>query len=657
MSFLLTTEQTIAIQRATKRGLKQLYQPEPIGLLEWAEKHFYLSKESSYVEGMFEALEWQRAILNVISHDDVRIVDWIKSARVGASKIELAAAFYFLEHRQRNVGFYHPNDEEAKEFSKGDIDPALRDCNVMHNIFPWLGKKSPKNTEKYKEFLGATLRNRGGKAAGNYRRISLDVVIYEELEAFDKDIEKEGDPITLADKRIEGSLFPKSLRFTTPSLEHGSLIGREVKRANYFFKYEVPCPHCNELQELKWGEKGGDYGMVWDKDRPETVKYQCEHCHCLIDNSQLPWMNAHGQWIDRDKGVTVTQDGHFFTLEGKAVPVPRHVAFHIWAAYNPLVNGGWASLVHAFIEAMQELKEKNDITLYKTFVNTTLGLTWKDEASEQLDYEILFNKRERYPTRNGQLALPREALAVYAGLDTQDDRIECAVRAFGLVDGYLNSWLIDYWVLTGNPSQPELWEMVAKKLSQSYLREDGAELPIRRACQDSGGHYTDEVHKLSRKVGATWLYPTRGAPEYGKPFINVPRVKDKVRKTYLVHIGTDTAKEALFNQIELSTKAVDNLIHGKWHWPEASFCDETYFKQLCAEEKVLVRQKGKLVAMWSSKGRRNEALDCEILAHAAFQIDKQRFGFTLENARANPSEGQPQKTSTAELAAKLNSGT
>ena len=621
-------------------------------MLEWAETNFYLSKESSYVEGMFEALEWQRAILNVISNDDVRIVDWIKSARVGASKIELAAAFYFLEHRQRNVLFYHPNDEEAKEFSKGDIDPALRDCRVMHGIFPHLGKQNSKNTEKYKEFLGATLRNRGGRAAGNYRRISADVVIYEELEAFEKDIENEGDPLTLGDKRIEGSLFPKSLRFTTPTLDSGSLIGREVKRANYFFRYELPCPHCGEFQFLKWGEKGGDYGMCWDKDQPETVRYQCEHCHALIENSALTAMNAAGQWVDRDNGAKVTAEGQFYSLSGAVLPTPRHVSFHIWAAYNPLVNGGWSALVHGFIDAMKELKEKGDNTLYKTFVNTTLGETWVDETKEQLKWETLANQRERYPTRNGALALPVNALACYAGLDTQDDRIECAVRAFGLVDGYLHTWLADYWVITGNPSQPTLWNKVAERLSQNYQREDGADLRINRACMDSGGHYTDEVHKLSVKVGATWLFPTRGAPEYGKPFINVPRIKDKVRKTYLVHIGTDTAKEYLFNQIELSTASVDNAVHGKWHWPQAEFCDDTYFQQLCAEQKVSKRSKGRQIMVWDAKNRRNEALDCEVLVHAAYFIDKQRFGFSLENQLATPDKPS-QKTNISAFAAKL----
>lgn len=38
------------------------------------------------------------------------------------------------------------------------------------------------------------------------------------LAAFDHDIEKEGSPLVLGDKRIEGSTFPKSIRGSTPKI-------------------------------------------------------------------------------------------------------------------------------------------------------------------------------------------------------------------------------------------------------------------------------------------------------------------------------------------------------------------------------------------------------------------------------------------------------
>lgn len=38
------------------RGLRPLKKPEPIRLSEWADKYFYLSAESSSIEGRWESL-------------------------------------------------------------------------------------------------------------------------------------------------------------------------------------------------------------------------------------------------------------------------------------------------------------------------------------------------------------------------------------------------------------------------------------------------------------------------------------------------------------------------------------------------------------------------------------------------------------------------
>ncbi len=37
---------------------------------------------------------------------------------------------------------------------------------------------------------------------------------------FDEDIEQEGSPTFLGDKRIEGSVWPKSIRGSTPKVRH-----------------------------------------------------------------------------------------------------------------------------------------------------------------------------------------------------------------------------------------------------------------------------------------------------------------------------------------------------------------------------------------------------------------------------------------------------
>ncbi|MGG6966641.1 UNVERIFIED_CONTAM: phage terminase large subunit family protein, partial [Pseudomonas aeruginosa] len=73
-------------------GLLSLRRDAPQTPVAWADDNFYLSSESSYQEGRWETLPYQVAMLNAMGNDEIRIVNVIKSARVGYSKMLLAAS-------------------------------------------------------------------------------------------------------------------------------------------------------------------------------------------------------------------------------------------------------------------------------------------------------------------------------------------------------------------------------------------------------------------------------------------------------------------------------------------------------------------------------------------------------------------------------------
>jgi len=124
------------IQRAIRSGLKTLEAPEPIRLSEWAAKHFYLSAESSYVEGSWEAYPFQPAIMDAFSNDDIEVVVVKKSARVGYTKMLVALIAYVAHHKRRNQAVWQPTDDDSDEFVKTELDTMLRDVKVMREVFP-----------------------------------------------------------------------------------------------------------------------------------------------------------------------------------------------------------------------------------------------------------------------------------------------------------------------------------------------------------------------------------------------------------------------------------------------------------------------------------------------------------------------------------------
>lgn len=623
----ISTAQIKGLRTAVRHGLAPMYRPAPQTPVEWADENFYLSSESSYQEGRWETLPFQVAILNSMGNDEIRTVNVIKSARVGYSKMLLAASAYQVEHKRRNILLLLPTDSAAQGFMKAHVETMIRDVPRIRVLAPWYGVKHRDNTLDTKRFSHSKqLWCLGGAAAKNYREKSVDTIIYDELAAFDPDVEKEGSPTFLGDKRIEGSTFPKSIRGSTPKTKGECQIEAAADESPHFFRLHIPCPHCRKEQDLKWGGKDCDFGLKWDPCKPGAPWYVCEHTGCVVQQHEMQEQHQKGRWIC-DKTEIWTRDGFdYYDAAGEPVPTPDSVTWHIWTIYSPFTT--WGRIVLDFYKA------KSDINRLKTFTNTTLGETWEDDQGEKVDWELLHARREVYPE------VPLLGLTLQGGMDTQDDRYEGRVYAFGVGE---ECWLIDRWILTGDPASEELRRKVGLKLQQQYTRADGVQMKVDRWCWDSGGHYTDEVYAESRKHGVMWVIPIFGANVYGKPIANFPRKRNRAR-VYATEVGTDNAKELIYSRLKNQPDAArrEEPQPGVIHFPaNDDICDEEELKQLTAETKRLKIVQGRRVYRWDAGGRRNEALDCLVYALAALRISQQRFGLDIDAlAAAKPVEAE-----------------
>ena len=186
------------------------------------------------------------------------------------------------------------NHEDIEvEMTSGSSEPTIRDIPSLLALAPWYGKKHRDNTLTMKRFSnGRGFWCLGGKAAKNYREKSVDVAGYDELAAFDEDIEQEGSPTFLGDKRIEGSVWPKSIRGSTPKVRGTCQIERAASESLHFMRFHVAWPHCGEEQYLKFGDKETPFGLKWTPDDPSSVFYLCEHNACVIRQQELDFTDA-----------------------------------------------------------------------------------------------------------------------------------------------------------------------------------------------------------------------------------------------------------------------------------------------------------------------------------------------------------------------------
>lgn len=608
----MSEQQLNNMMAVVKIALQPLVRALPMTPVEWANQNYYLPKESSYGDGEWETLPFQVAIMNCMGNDLIRTVNLIKSARVGYTKMLLGVVGYFIEHKNRNSLLFQPTDSAAEDFMKAHVEPTLRDVPCLKALSPWLGRKHRDNTLTLKRFSsGAGFWCLGGAAAKNYREKSVDVVCYDELSSFEPDVEKEGSPTLLGDKRIEGSVWPKSIRGSTPKIKDLCQIEKAANESRHFMRFHVPCPHCGEEQYLKFGDDATPYGLKWEKGKAETVYYLCEHNGCVIRQSELD--QTDGRWICENTGLW-TRDGlTFFNAEGEETAPPRTISFHIWTAYSPFTT--WVQIVYDWFDA---LKDPNGI---KTFINTTLGETWSPEVGERPDAEMLVSRREFY-----RAPVPERAVYLTVGIDSQLDRYELRVWGWGPGE---EAWLIDRIIIMGRHDDEDTLRRVDEAINRRYLRQNGTEISISRVCWDTGGIDPDIVYKRSRMHGLFRVIPVKGASTYGKPVADMPRKRNK-KGVYLTEIGTDTAKEQIYHRFTLATDTGEPCA-GAVHFPDnPDIFDLTEAQQLTAEELTETVVNGKRKLLWDKKGRRNEALDCFVYALAALRISKQRFQIDLD---------------------------
>lgn len=617
----------LSLSAAIELGLTALYKEPPMTVVEWADKHFYLSSESSYQEGRWTTAPFQVAILNAMGNDLIREVNFRKSARLGYTKMLMAFIGYLVQHKKRNVLMYCPTEGDAEGVMKRHIEGMIRDVPVVLDLAPWYGMKHRDNTLEAKCFANRKmLWCLGGKAARNYREKSPDTVIYDELSKFDEDIEGEGAPTFLGDKRLEGATFKKSIRGSTPTDSVKCQISRAAIESPHDLRFNIKAPCCGEELVLEWGGKDDPYGIKWrlnERKEVEAAWYLCPHCqggtfeyHEMVEASEQT-----GRWVCERTGLWTRDSMDWFDAEGNPTHTPRSVTFAVWTGYSTFTT--WIDIASDFA------KIGKDRGKLKTFVNTTLGEVWEEDQTEKVDWELLYQRREVYSA-----PVPARAVVLTGGIDTQDDRYELRVWAWGAGE---ESWLVFRCILTGDPASAVLLRQVEKELHRQFARADGTTFGVERWCWDSGGHHSETVRAQSRQHGVHWVIPIFGASTYGKPIANMPRRKDKKSRVYLTEVGTDNAKEVIYNRLKLQAD-FDRPVPGLVHFPaDDAICDQDELKQMTSETKKWVMAKGRRVLRWDASKRRNEALDCFVYALAALRISRERFGLDLELlAKQNP---------------------
>ena len=560
---------------AGRRGLE--LDPD-ITISEWADEYRILSSEGGSEPGRWrtERTPYLREIMDCLSpsHECERVV-LQKGTQLGATEAINNWIGYVIHLSPASFLMVQPTQDLAKKVSKQRIATAIRETPVLSERVALPRERDSGNTLLVKEFPGGVLMLSGANSAAGLRSMPIKYLALDEVDSYPIDLDGEGDPVKIAEKRTETFTRRKIFIASSPTIKEFSRVEREYSKSDQR-RFNVPCPHCGTLQVLRWS------GIHFEHQNYELIGevcYLCKECGALIEERYKTGMLSGGVWIPEN-------------------PKGEFPGFHLSALYAPLGWLSWKGIVKDFLE----FKRTKNINLQKTWTNTVLGETW-EETGKEVEYTYLFNRREGFP----EGCINKNIALITVGIDTQDDRIEFLVVGWGRDE---ESYILDYEAIYGDLTKPEIWQNLDRLLLKTYLHENGT-MRISCGAIDTGGHYTNEVYEFAKAREGRKIYAVKGSSIAGLPISGKPsRQKSGV---YLFSIGVDTAKDLLFNRLTINEPGA-----GYIHFPKS--LPEDFFKQLTAEKVITKYSKGFPRREWVKKGDRNEALDMFVYAIAALNI-------------------------------------
>ncbi|MFK7827922.1 MAG: phage terminase large subunit family protein [Oligoflexales bacterium] len=563
------------------RILKTLLPPPEMEIWQWANKHMRLSVENSAQPGKYDVskTEYIKSWHEAVKNPRCKEVVIQSSSQVGKTTFLNAIVGYVATEEPSPILYILPELTTAEEHSKQKLAPLFRDTRVLAELLDTKSRDAG-NKILLKHFSsGCVLTICGANAPSSLSAKAVRFVLIDELSRFPNSSGSEGDPVSIAKRRMATYHNKMLVACSTPTnvgtCKTHMMMSDEITRRHEF---RVPCPHCNELIKLEWSQ------MDWEEKKPETARYQCQECDKFIKDSHKTKMIKNGKWICLNPEV-----GEF------------RMGFQISGLYSPWVR--FSELVREHELALR------DPSKMKVFTNTMLGEPYESKTSG-VESQNIFMRRENYPKN---IDIPSGGLVLTCGVDVQIDRLECETVAWGGPEGK-ESWSVRYDILWGSPSDESTWKQLDDLLDKNFLFQWSFTQKIAATVVDTGYSAHEVYAYVKRNRGKRRVFASKGMPGDGRAMVSAPVKRRTGRDRVpvdLYTLGTFALKREFYDALK-----IEKGKPGYCHFPVRDNYDKQHFKNLVSEKSRIVLKNGYPVTEWFLPSGNNEQLDCRLMARA-----------------------------------------
>jgi phage terminase large subunit GpA-like protein len=572
--------------RIASEVLQDFAPPPDISPSEWSEQSVYIPVGNA-VPGLirFDNAPYQREPLDMTANPECSRISLMWGAQVGKTMLALCAQAYSIVQAPKSQIMMQPSQGDLHTWLETKFNPMVEANDDLKDRIAKPRGRDGVNNQSMKSYPGGFLMFSWSGSPKTMRGRSAPFIVCDETDGYDRT--HEGHPVGLLWQRA--ATFGdqrKLIEISTPTLKGASWIETAFDQGDQR-RFHVPCPKCGQFQPLSWNN------VKWDKDDAgehltDTAIYRCD-----AHDPETGEVTCSAAWTDPER-ISAIRQGRWVA----AKPFRGHASYHLNELY---------SCFRRLSDVVQSFLEKKQAGDLQTFVNVSLAETWEETGdAKTTDATTLMSRREVYPA-----SLPRGVGLLTAGVDTQDNRLECEIVGWGLDE---ESWGIDYKIFVGDPAQQEVWDQLDEYLQTRWTREDGRSLIVEAAAVDTQGHHSQSAYAFCRRLIGRRVWAIRGKSETSGRRSPVWPRKPTMRnkgKVPLYEVGTQSAKDMIARRLSLTEPGP-----GYSHFP-ATY-DQEFFTQLTAERPMLKMVSGQRFFVWENPpGKRNEALDCRVYAYAA----------------------------------------
>ncbi|MGL5513418.1 MAG: phage terminase large subunit family protein, partial [Sporomusa sp.] len=286
--------------------------PPRMSVSEWANTYRFIPAEYGAEPGKWDSSRapYQPEIMEAFTTKGIHKVVAMLAAQLGKSEILFNVLGRFIHLDPCPILLVQPSLSDSEDFSKERLSPTVYETPVLRERISDSKSRDSGNTILKKIFPGGYLAMVGANAPSGLAKRSIRVLLFDEVDRFEKSAGTEGDPIDLASKRTSNFWNYVIGIFSTPTDDFSRIFSEYSLGTQEEWRHS--CPSCGEFHWVTLWNMRYEYEAFELNGkktyRVDAVYWRCPDCGFEFSEQQMK--AAKQQYITLNQNITTVRSFH-----------------------------------------------------------------------------------------------------------------------------------------------------------------------------------------------------------------------------------------------------------------------------------------------------------------------------------------------------------